>query len=192
MLYDCLCPNCLQKPIGKYVNKQPDRSPLPLVCPSAYLLIAAVCQFPHLLLYPSVCWYFILSVMSFFHPASHPLNPFGSSSTNQQQQRQRSPKPANIQQRPFSPDHPFFSQIYSLSSSVPAYSVHTHSVDNNSSVSPIRMQRADSTGADMAFDNASTSVASPPRKKIYVRTEEEQFVLPLSRVQTNDVSTICC
>ncbi|KAK9246606.1 hypothetical protein V1506DRAFT_534738 [Lipomyces tetrasporus] len=96
--------------------------------------------------------------MSFFHPSSHPLNPFGSGPH---------------------PQHPPFFPI-------------TIPPPPGLAPPPSPLQRStiiSSPSRKSVTDDPSSPVKSGvdgARKKIYVRTDEEQFALPMSKVETNE------
>ncbi|KAK7203096.1 hypothetical protein BZA70DRAFT_283866 [Myxozyma melibiosi] len=116
--------------------------------------------------------------MSFFHPASHPLNPFAAEPGDQDRPG------AQQQQRGYSyPEHSI-----SASSSF-SYSAREPSIDSDrDSAVPAESASLRMKTTRGAFDPepAAVVLSSPPRKKIFIRTEEEQFVLPFSKVNTNE------
>ncbi|KAK9370284.1 hypothetical protein V1509DRAFT_617311 [Lipomyces kononenkoae] len=95
--------------------------------------------------------------MSFFHPSSHPLNPFGSGPHPQHPPFY----PITIPPPPGLAPPPSPMQRPALISSPPRQSL-----------------------SDDCFSPMKSSEGS--RKKIYVRTDEEQFALPMSKVSTNE------
>ncbi|KAK9357993.1 hypothetical protein V1504DRAFT_462581 [Lipomyces starkeyi] len=96
--------------------------------------------------------------MSFFHPSSHPLNPFGSGPH---------------------PQHPPFFPI--TIPPPPGLAPPPSPMQRPTLISsPSRQSLSDDSFSPMKIGNDGA------RKKIYVRTDEEQFALPMSKVETNE------
>ncbi|KAK9459206.1 uncharacterized protein V1516DRAFT_681256 [Lipomyces oligophaga] len=142
--------------------------------------------------------------MSFFHPSNHPLNPFGSDSGSRSKSFQSAQQKleSSVSQLRIS-GHPSSSPQQNMGVRQPFFPV---AIANQSNQSPrIASNMTSSLGSpgtarvhrvphdDMNMQEQiglmaghRTQSEAQSKRKIYVRTDDEQFALPLSKVQTNE------